>query len=116
MPTGYGDGTVKGDWFELNWSITGGGATRMRALLDGYNGRNSLPPPAVRQEIRETDAQFVPTLLAPNGTSANFLDWGNELPQCQPVRASLKATIPAHGRWVIRFGPPEQAAERVVDI
>ena len=36
---------VSGDLFELNWSITGGAATRMRALLDGYNGRNSLPRP-----------------------------------------------------------------------
>lgn len=85
--------------------------------LSGSTTSNGpLPPPAVRQEIRETDAQFVPTLLGPNGTSANFLEWGYELPQCQPVRASLKATIPVHGRWVIRFSPPEQAAERVVDI
>ena len=105
---------VSGDLFELNWSITGGAATRMHALLDGACGRNPARP--CPPTGRETDAQFIPTLLGPNGTSANFLEWGWELPRRQPARASLKATIPAHGRWVIRFGPPGQTAERVVDI
>jgi hypothetical protein len=107
---------VSGDLFELNWSITGGAATRMDALVDGYYGRNPAPPPAVQEKIREAGAQLVPTLLGPNGTSANFLEWGWELPRRQPARGNLKATIPVHGRWVIRLGPPGQTAERAVDI
>jgi len=107
---------VSGDLFELDWSISGGAVTRVHALVDGYYGKNPPPPPAVQHKIREIDSQFVPTLLGPNGTSATFLEWGYGLPRGQPARGSLKATIPAHGRWVIRFGPPGQAAERVVDI
>lgn len=90
--------------------------TRMHALVDGYYGMNPPPPPAIQEKIREAGRQFVPTLLGPNGESASLLEWGYELPQRQPARGSLKATIPAHGRWVIRFGPPGQAAERAVDI
>lgn len=107
---------VSGDLFELHWSISGGALTRMHALVDGYYGKNPPPPPSVQQKINEARAQFVPTLLGPNGTSANLIEGAYELPQRQPARGSLKAIIPAHGLWVIRFGPPEQGAERVVDI
>ena len=88
----------------------------VHALVDGYYGRNPPPPPAVQEKIREAGPQFVPTLLGPNGESASLLEWRYELPQRQPARGSLKATIPARGRWVIRFGPPGQAADGVVDI
>lgn len=107
---------VSGDLLELNWSISGGAITRMHALVDSYYGKNPPPPPSVQQKIREIDSQFVPTLIGPNETSANFLGWGYELPRGQPARGSLKAIIPAHGLWVIRFGPPGQGAERVVEI
>jgi hypothetical protein len=89
----------------VTWTLSGDVNDRMHRLVDGYYGKNPVPPADVReQEMKLLQDYFSPTLFDSAGQQMRIRDYGSAFPKGKAAEGNIAAYIPGPGQYRLQLG------------